>query len=362
MARGWGYGNYYGFRPYVSVAQRRAKAKRHAASLAKKGHTVQPIEINGRTIAKTFWGKAWCDNLESYSDYENRLPRGRTYVRNGSVVDLQITGGNVTATVSGSDIYSVKIEITPLDQQRWKKIQRDCAQSIDSLIDLLQGRFSKGVMERLTRQKEGLFPDPREIKIRCSCPDWATLCKHAAAVLYGVGARLDTEPEMLFQLREVDHLSLISQAVSAENLDAAFSSDASDSLEGQDLSDLFGIELEAESGSAAATATLPVAAKSTGRRKTTTRSTVKNRTSTAKPKRTNKRATGRGSTVQPSATAKSVTKKNTNKKVAAKKKVTASSRATTATAVKRKYKKKTAARKQPAATGPAKKKAPRKKK
>ena len=347
------------------VAQRRAKAKRHAASLAKKGHTVQPIEIDGRTIAKTFWGKAWCDNLESYSDYENRLPRGRTYVRNGSVVDLQITGGNVTAIVSGSDIYTVKIEITPLDQQRWKKIQRDCAQSIDSLIDLLQGRFSKGVMERLTRQKEGLFPDPRDIKIRCSCPDWATLCKHAAAVLYGVGARLDTEPEMLFQLREVDHLSLISQAVSAENLDAAFSSNAADSLEGQDLSDLFGIELEAESRSATATATLPAAARTAGRRKKTTDSPAKKRTSTVQAKRTTstkKRATGRGTTVQPSAAGKTATKKKTKKKAAAKKQVTSSSRATTATAGKRKYKKKTAARKQPAATGPVKKKAPRKKK
>ncbi|RIK73934.1 MAG: hypothetical protein DCC67_17250 [Planctomycetota bacterium] len=238
MPYGWGW------KPYVSVAERRAKAKRHVAKLATKGRQVLPVEISGRKIAATFWGAAWCDNLERYSDFANRLPRGRTYVRNGSVIDLQIKRGCVTAIVSGSEIYEVKIDVTPLAKTCWKSIKSDCARSIDSLIDLLQGRFSKGVMERLTRQEGGLFPKPREISMRCSCPDWAVLCKHAAAALYGVGARLDSAPELLFLLRGVDHLDLISQAVDGANLNAALASDSDESLVADDLGAVFGIDLE----------------------------------------------------------------------------------------------------------------------
>jgi uncharacterized Zn finger protein len=232
------------WRPYVSVAKRKDKAKRHATKLAKKGHRVLPVEITGRKIATTFWGKAWCDNLESYSDYENRLPRGRTYVRNGSVIDLQIKRGCVTAIVSGSEIYEIKIDVSPVDKSCWKNIKQDCSRSIDSLIDLLQGRFAKGVMERLTRQEGGLFPKPKEISLRCSCPDWAVLCKHAAAALYGVGARLDSAPEMLFLLRGVDHLDLLSQAADGANLDAAFAPGKSGLLASEDLGELFGIDIE----------------------------------------------------------------------------------------------------------------------
>jgi uncharacterized Zn finger protein len=234
----------WGWRPYVPVAQRRANAERHARKLAKNGRTLQPVKIQGRTIATTFWGKAWCDNLEQYSDFANRLPRGRTYARNGSIVDLQLAAGKVTAIVSGSEIYQVKIDISPLATGAWTKIKSECSQSVPSLIDLLQGKFSQGVMERLTRRKEGLFPHPGEIKMSCSCPDWALLCKHVAAVLYGVGARLDTAPELLFQLRRVDHLELIEQAVDGASLDAALGAGAPASLAGEDLEAIFGIDLD----------------------------------------------------------------------------------------------------------------------
>jgi uncharacterized Zn finger protein len=246
MSYGWSW------KPYVSVAQRRAEAKRHVTKLAKKGREISPVEISGRKIAATFWGAAWCDSLESYSDFENRLPRGRTYVRNGSVIDLQIKRGCVTAIVSGSEIYDLKIDISPLGKACWKNIKGDCAQSIDSLIDLLQGRFSKGVMERLTRQEGGLFPKPKEISVRCNCPDWAILCKHAAAALYGVGARLDSAPELLFLLRGVDHLDLISQAVDGANLDAAFASGGRAPLAAEDLGAVFGIDIDASDDAPAA--------------------------------------------------------------------------------------------------------------
>jgi uncharacterized Zn finger protein len=200
---------YNGWAPYVPVAKRRRQAAREMEKLRKKGHPVAPVIIQGRTIVTTFWGKAWCDNLESYHDYENRLPRGRTYVRNGSVVDLQITAGEVTAMVSGSSIYKVKVSIGEVGNKQWASICKDCAGGIDSLVELLQGRLSNGVMERICRQSGGLFPKPAEIRFSCSCLDHASMCKHVAAVLYGVGARLDEQPQLLFRLRAVDENDLV---------------------------------------------------------------------------------------------------------------------------------------------------------
>jgi len=189
---------------YVPVAERRRKAEREVARLRKKGHSVAPVRIEGRAIAATAWGKAWCDNLESYRDYESRLPRGRTYVRNGSVIDLQVGRCEVEALVSGSSIYKVTVGIAAMPAAQWRSICADCAGRIESLVELLQGRLSKGVMERMCRQGTGLFPKPSEIRFSCSCLDHASMCKHVAAVLYGVGARLDESPDQLFRLRAVD--------------------------------------------------------------------------------------------------------------------------------------------------------------
>ncbi|NWG75341.1 MAG: hypothetical protein HXY24_12145 [Rubrivivax sp.] len=234
---------YWGeWRPYVSQAERRRRAAAEMAKLRKKGHPVAPVVIEGRAIAQTFWGRAWCDNLEGYSDFENRLPRGRTYVRNGSVVDLQVSPGEVAARVSGSNLYTVKVEVSPVPKARWRTICKDCAGGIDSLVELLQGRFSKGVMERLCRQRSGLFPAPEEIRFSCSCPDWASMCKHVAAVLYGVGARLDDKPELLFRLRRVDEKELLAGAARGLPL-AAKKPAAKKVLAGEDLSGLFGLEL-----------------------------------------------------------------------------------------------------------------------
>jgi uncharacterized Zn finger protein len=232
----------YGWRPYVSVAERRRKAEREMQKLKKKGHPVSPVVIEGRTIAKTFWGKAWCDNLERYSDFENRLPRGRTYVRNGSVVDLEIAPGEVNAIVSGSEIYRVAVKVSAVPKTRWKSICTDCTGAIDSLVELLQGHFSKSVMERICQQKTGLFPAPAEIQFSCSCPDWASMCKHVAAVLYGIGARLDEQPELLFKLRKVDEKDLIAKA--GKGVPLSKKGPADDRvLTADSLSELFGLEL-----------------------------------------------------------------------------------------------------------------------
>jgi uncharacterized Zn finger protein len=236
----WG----YGFRPYVPVARRRAKAAKETAKMAKSGRTVSPIKLSGRKIASTFWGKAWCDNLEAYSDYANRLPRGRTYVRNGSVVDLQIDNGKITALVSGSELYRIEIRIQSLPDTHWSRVQRECTGKIDSLIEMLQGRLSSGVMQTVTRKDGGLFPRPAEIRMTCSCPDSAGLCKHLAATLYGVGARLDEAPELLFRLRGVDPAELISKASATDAIQQTTAAGSGPGLSDSDLADVFGIELE----------------------------------------------------------------------------------------------------------------------
>lgn len=232
----------FGWKPYVSTAERRKKAAREVTKLHKKGHTSAPVVVLGRALATTFWGKAWCSNLESYSDYANRLPRGRAYVRNGSVVDLQMNGGEIRALVIGSQLYEVTVKVSPLQKSRWSAICKDCSGSIDSLVELLQGRLSNAVMERVCQQKTGLFPGPAEIALSCSCPDWASMCKHVAAVLYGIGARLDEQPGLVFKLRAVDESELIASAAKGRTLVRKTPVSAK-VLDGDDLSALFGLEM-----------------------------------------------------------------------------------------------------------------------
>jgi len=264
--------DFYGWKSYVSVAERRRKALREIEKRRKKGHTISPVIIDGRAIVKTFWGKSWCENLERYSDYANRLPRGRTYVRNGSVVDLQIKPGSIQALVSGSELYEITLTIAPVGKQHWKSICEDCAGAIDSLVELLQGRFSKGVMERICRQNQGMFPSPAEIKLSCSCPDWAGMCKHVAAVLYGVGARFDHQPELLFRLREVDEKELIVKAGKALPLTRQAPA-ARKVLGGEDLSDIFGLDMAQSIGNDAGSPKKKAVAKATKKRAATRKAT-----------------------------------------------------------------------------------------
>jgi len=233
--------SWWSYRPYVPVAERRAKAMRKMEKLAKKGQKFSPVSIAGRKISTTFWGRAWCDNLESYSDFSNRLPRGRTYIRNGSVLDLRIEAGKVTSIVCGSELYRIAIKIKPLNGRSWKAIRTKCGQRIGSLVELLQGKLSNDVMAVVTERSSGLFPGPHEIDMSCSCPDWAGMCKHVAATLYGVGNRLDFQPELLFTLRQVDQMELIAQA------DKPIIPPAPGKrkfIAAADLTDVFGIEFD----------------------------------------------------------------------------------------------------------------------
>ena len=231
---------------YVSVAERKRRALKKLNALRERDQKCEPIALQGRQIATTFWGKAWCDHLETYSDYANRLPRGRSYVRNGSVLDLQISEGKVISQVSGSDLYTIHIQIRSLDPKKWKKIINTCAGKIDSLIELLQGNLSQSVMEILTDREQGMFPSPQQISLKCNCPDYAEMCKHVAATLYGVGSRLDHRPELLFVLRGVKKEDLLTAGTRLSVLSKKTGATKRPALKGQDLSKLFDIELAKE--------------------------------------------------------------------------------------------------------------------
>ena len=233
---------YGGYQPYVRVADRRAKGAKEVAARSAKGKPAEPIVITGRKIAHTFWGKSWCENLERYSDFANRLPRGRSYARNGSVIDLRVTKGKVEASVMGSRLYSVTVTVAPVQPEQWAVLRRDCAGTVASLVELLAGRLSTAVMTRLCEGTTGLFPQPSELTLRCSCPDYATMCKHVAATLYGIGARFDSRPELLFDLRDVSPADLITGA-SSEGILGPMAPSAR-ALEDDDLGAMFGIDLD----------------------------------------------------------------------------------------------------------------------
>lgn len=240
--------SYDGFGKYITAEEKRAKAQKSIEKLQKKNADLSPVILRGRTLAKTWWGKAWNDNLESYSDYSNRIGRGKSYIRNGAVLDLKIAPGKITALVQGSRTkpYKVEISIEPLSENTWKTITKACEGKIESLQELIDGKFPKALAELFTVQGKGLFPTPGEISFNCSCPDWANMCKHIAAVLYGVGARLDENPELFFSLRNVNIDQLVSKAI-AQNTETLLKKSGKKSkrvIENDDISAMFGIDMD----------------------------------------------------------------------------------------------------------------------
>ncbi len=240
--------SFYGYGKYVTAEERKNKAMKAVEKLKKKNKDISPIVIEGRSIAKTWWGKAWNNNLESYSDYSNRIERGRTYVRNGSVLDLKIDKGIVRALVQGSRAkpYEVDVRIQRINDDLWKKIIKSCEGKIESLQELIDGKFPKALSELFTAKGSGLFPSPKEISFDCSCPDWASMCKHVASVLYGIGSRLDDNPEMFFSLRDVNIEDLISKAIQGKTKAMLSKADAKSRriLEDGDIAALFGVDTQ----------------------------------------------------------------------------------------------------------------------
>lgn len=243
------YNRYDRFPRYVPVDERRAKAERKIKQIRKKNPEIRPVVIESRgNLARTWWGKAWNRNLEGYADYHNRIGRGRSYVRHMAVIDLRISPGHVAAQVMGSRSrpYAVDIKIKPVPAKVWAAIIKDCAVELNSMQELLAGRFPRSIGERFTSQKHGLFPSPAEIVFNCSCPDWAYMCKHVAAALYGVGVRLDESPELFFTLRKANIDELVAGSVrgAKDELLSRAGQRGGAALDTADLSDMFGIEMD----------------------------------------------------------------------------------------------------------------------
>jgi uncharacterized Zn finger protein len=240
---GWGY-----YPRYVSVGEKKEKAAKKLAQLRKKNPNIMPVIIKGRTIAATWWGRAWNQNLERYADYSNRIGRGRSYVCNGMVLDLQIHSGEVNALVMGTSPtpYSVRVKIKSISPEAWDAIKETCQGKLDSLPELLKGKFPKALEEIFTAKGKGLFPSPDEIEFSCSCPDWAYMCKHVAAALYAIGARLDEDPMLFFKLRNADANDLITRAVEEETriLLKKTHKKSARVIDDADLSGMFGIDME----------------------------------------------------------------------------------------------------------------------
>jgi len=241
---------HYGYPKYVSVAEKRAKAEKKLAALKKKNPGIQPVVIEGKALAKTWWGKAWNKNLERYADYANRIDRGRSYVRHRAVLDLQIQPGKVSGLVMGGAAapYRVTVTIKPTPQKQWQHIKNQCKGKMESIKQLMAGKFPKALEELFTQKEKGLFPSPKEIELDCSCPDSAVMCKHVAAVLYGIGVRLDQDPGLFFVLRKAKVNDLISETVKETKKDLLNRSKKKSPKiideESRNLSDMFGIDLD----------------------------------------------------------------------------------------------------------------------
>lgn len=241
---------YYGFPKYVSVGEKRAKAAKKLKQMKQKNDDIHPVILEGSKLTNTWWGKAWNKNLESYADYSNRIGRGRTYVRHGAVLDLKIQAGKVTALVQGSrnKPYSLEIKIKPIPNEKWNKIKKACQGKLTSVVQLLDGKIPQELQGSFTDKSSGLFPAPREIKFDCSCPDWARMCKHIAAALYGVGSRLDNEPSLFFTLRKVKMDDLVSEVAKdkSRSMLAKAKKKTSRVIADADVSNIFGIDMDIE--------------------------------------------------------------------------------------------------------------------
>jgi uncharacterized Zn finger protein len=241
---------YYEFPPYIPVSEKKKKAESAINQLKKKNKNIKPVIISGNKIAKTWWGIAWIRNLERYADYSNRIGRGRSYVRHGAVLDIQVNAGNITALVqeSRNKPYKVTISIKTLPKDVWKHIISTCEGQLGSLSELIEGKFPKALAELFTAKDKGLFPSPKQISFDCSCPDWAYMCKHVAAVLYGVGARLDEDPALFFLLRNIKVEKLISSAVAqkSEKLLKKGPVESKRIIHDSDISAVFGIDYSHE--------------------------------------------------------------------------------------------------------------------
>jgi uncharacterized Zn finger protein len=227
----------------TSVKDLRQRAAFFAKKLGDEGVRLTPVKSAKKSISSSFWGQAWNRNLNHYSMFANQLAPGRTFLRNGAVIDLCVEKGTIRGLVAAQSLCEVAVKARPVDTARWARLVERCSGSVRSLTDLMSGKLPEETLAAITDESAGLFPEPEEITFSCSCPDWTDVCVHVAAVLYGFSLRLDEEPALLFTLRSTDPADLISSATDKFVSDVAAVSDPMVESDMHQLEDLFGIDL-----------------------------------------------------------------------------------------------------------------------
>jgi uncharacterized Zn finger protein len=191
-----------------------------------------------RQFGATWWGEAWVDALENRADLDpNRLPRGRTYARQDRVARIAIEPGRITALVRGSRAlpYKVTVAVPVLTDEAWERVVAAIAGRAAHAAALLDGELEPGVLADAHEAGVDLLPGAGDVAPRCSCPDWADPCKHAAAVCYLVADDLDHDPFLLFALRGRTRDALLSQVRERRRTDAAQARGADDAEPDHDL-------------------------------------------------------------------------------------------------------------------------------
>lgn len=238
------------YQNYISISDQKAMALKSKKRLEKNlNRSLEPIILASTKLATSWWGKMWNTNLERYAEYSNRIGRGKTYVKNELVIDLQIEESKVFAYVQGKrrDPYQIAIYIDPTKPGLIEQIKEKCQGKLDTVEELLEGKFSKEISSIFMIQGAGLFPEPKEIKFRCSCPDYTSCCKHVSAVLYGIGSKLDVNPLLFFTLRGINLDDFLKDVIisKTENiLDKGIKCKSKRIIDNANIEDLFDIDLD----------------------------------------------------------------------------------------------------------------------
>lgn len=153
-------------------------------------------------FVKNWWATRWIEAVERVMD-AGRLRRGRSYARAGQVLAVEESAGGVTARVQGSrrTPYKVTIEVKPLSDAQWTAVFSALSERAIFTAELLNGQMPQNIEEAFAAAGVSLFPGRGELTAGCSCPDWASVCKHIAAAQYILAERFDDDPFLLFRLR-----------------------------------------------------------------------------------------------------------------------------------------------------------------
>ncbi len=161
------------------------------------------------SFGKTWWGEQWLNSLNNI-DYSNRLPRGATYARKGAVKKISIKGNRIAAKVQGTRVrpYNIDIIMPPFFDPELSNFIKELSRRPAIISKMLNRELDPAVLSLAEQFNLKVFPKQwSDLKMNCSCPDWAVPCKHLASVIYKVSAEIDNNPFLVFSLHNVDLLA-----------------------------------------------------------------------------------------------------------------------------------------------------------